>query len=179
MLGFFKSLFGNNKKNIFDTKTISAHQNDFDVNNVDTIDSNDYLGLAVNARNRAKIEMKNKNYEKAWELFSKQQQYYYQHAEKQNFTGSQTIALAAGVSEDFANILRLEGNHKQALVHMIYCVAEEYPNVRYKAKKLPAYFKRAKFNNVTFEELEDFIFSLPKPPDYRAIQDEVKEWLEK
>lgn len=162
-----------------DIEIITIYQKEFDINNIYTIDSDDYLGLAANARTRAKIEMKNKNYEKAWELFSKQQHYYYQHAEKQKFTVSQTIALSAEVSEDFANILRLEGNHKQALVHMIYCVSIEYPNVKYKAKKLPVYFKRSKLNNVTFEELEDFIFSLSKPPDYRAIQDKVKEWLAK
>ena len=182
MFEFMKSLFGTNKKSTPNTKNIdieniSTYQKEFDVNNINTIDPEDYLGLAANARNSAKIEMKNKNYEKAWELFTKQQHYYYQHAEKQNFTGSQTIALAANVSEDFANILRLEGNHNQALVHMIYCVSEEYPNVKYKAKKLKAYFNRTKLKNVNFDELENFIFSLTKPPNYRTIQDKVKEWI--
>ena len=184
MFEFIKSLFKANESSILknntniDAEFISKYQNEFDVNDVDTIDSNDYLGLAANANNRAKIEMKNKNYEKAWELFTKRQHYYYQHAEKQNFTASETIALAADVSEDFANVLRLEGNHNQALVHMIYCVAGEYPSVKYKAKKLLAYFNRAKLKNVSFEELENFIYSLPKPPNYRTIQDKVKEWIE-
>lgn len=186
MFEFITSLFFKNNKNTLsknspnmEIETISKYQRNFDVNDITTINPDDYLGLAANANNRAKIEIKNKNYEKAWELFLEKQQYFFQHAEKQNFTACNTIALDASVSEDFANILRLENNHKQALVHMIYCVAGEYPTVKYKATKLLAYFNRAKLNNVTFKELEDFIFSLRKPPDYRAIQDKVKEWLEK
>lgn len=184
MFEFIESLFKTNESTLpknspnMDAESISKYQKEFDVNDINTIDSDDYLGLAANANNRAKIEMKNKNYEKAWELFTKRQQYFYQHAEKQNFTASNTVALTAEVSEDFANILRLEGNHKQALVHMIYCVAGEYPTVKYKAKKLPAYFNRAKLKDTSFEKLEDFIYSLPKPPNYRTIQDKVKEWIE-
>lgn len=183
MLEFIKSLFKTNQKSTsystsIEIEDISTYQKEFDVNNIDTIDTEDFLGLAANARNRAKDEIKNKNYEKAWELFTKQQHYYYQHAEKQNFTASQTIALASSVSEDFANILRLEKNHKQALVHFIYCVANEYPHVKYKAKKLPAYFNRAKLKNIDFRELESFIYSLSKPPNYKTIQDKVKKWME-
>ncbi len=183
MLEFIKSLFKTNQKSTshstsIDVEAISTYQKEFDVNNIDTIDTEDFLGLAANACNRAKDEMKNKNYEKAWELFTKQQHYYYQHAEKQNFTASQTIALASSVSEDFANVLRLEKNHKLALVHFIYCVANEYPNVKYKAKKLPAYLNRAKLKNIDFIELESFIYSLSKPTNYKTIQDKVKEWME-
>lgn len=182
MFGFINSLFKTNQQNAssaitIDTGTISKYQKEFDVNNIDTIDAEDFLGLAANAHNRAKAEIEKKNYEKAWELFTKKQHYYYQHAEKQNFTTSQTIALAASISEDFANILRLEKNHKQALVHFIYCVADEYPNVKYKAKKLPAYLNRAKLKNVNLKELENFIYSLSKPPNYRTIQDKVKAWM--
>lgn len=182
MFEFIKSLFKTNQQNAsyattVDTGAISKYQKEFDVNNIDTIDEDDFLGLAANAHNRAKAEIKNNNYEKAWELFTKQQHYYYQHAEKYNFTASQTIALAASVSKDFANISRLEKKHKQALVHFIYSVADEYPSVQYKAKKLPAYLNRAKLKNIDFEELENFIYSLSKPPNYRTIQDKVKEWM--
>ena len=182
MFGFIKSLFKTNQQNTsyattIDMGAILKYQKEFDVNNIDKIDAEDFLGLAANARSRAKAEIENKNYEKAWELFTKQQHYYYQHAEKQNLTASQTIALVASVSEDFANVLRLEKNHKQALVHFIYCVADEYPNVKYKAKKLPAYLNRAKLKNVDFKELENFIYSLSKPPNYRTIQGKVKEWM--
>lgn len=179
---FINSLFKTNQQNTSPTttihlETISKYQKEFDLNNIDTIDIEDYLSLAANAHICANAEMKKKNYEEAWKLFTKQQQYYYQHAKKQNFTTSQTIALGATVSEYLANILRLENNHQQALVHFIYCVADEYPTVRYKAKKLPVYLKRAKLKNVDFEELESFIYSLSKPLNYKTIQDKVKEWM--
>ncbi len=160
-------------------EAISKYQKEFDVKDINTISPDDYLGLAANVNHRAKLEMKNKNYEKAWELFTERQYYFYRYGEEQKLTASNIIALTADVSEDFANILRLEDNHEQALVHMIYCVAGEYPTVKYKAKKLPIYFKRAKLKDISFKELEDFIYALPKPPDYRTIQNKVKEWLGK
>ncbi len=190
MFEFIKSLFKTNESTLpenspnMDIESISKYQKEFNVNDINTISQDDHLGLAANAKYCAELAMKDKDYEKAWSLFTEQKNQFIKSVKNRGYPASesqaleQIVALKALVHEDFANILRLKKNHKKALISMIYCVAGEYPTVKYKAKKLPAYFNRAKLKDTSFEELEDFIYALPKPPNYRTIQDKVKEWIE-
>ena len=162
--------------------TINDYAKQSNIKDIETIGENDHLSLAANAGYRAKLAMKDKDYEKAWSLFTEQKNQFIKSVEERGYPASeaqalkQIVALEALVHEDFANILRLEKKHKKALISMIYCVAGEYPGVKYKAKKLPAYFKRAKLNNVTFEEMENFIYSIQHSPNYEKIKDKVQEW---
>lgn len=187
MLKFLKSLFGTKVNETYDdmnkelaelikeTKAQAAYNEQFDVTDINTISKDDHLGLAENANYCAKLAMKNKDYKEAWSLFQERKDQFYTHTQKQDFSFYHTTMIVADVHEDFANILRLEGNHKQAFVDMIFCVAGEYPTVKYKAKKLPAYFNRAKLNDVPFEEVEEFIYSIKDLPDYAVIQKKVEQ----
>ena len=195
MFNFIKLLFrskSNQSQNITTNETevnyierisaIDDYVKQFSVQDIETISKDDHLGLAANAEYRAKLAMKDKDYEKAWTLFTEQKNQFIKSVEERGYPASearaleQIVALKAIVHEDFANILRLKKNHKRALISMIYCVAGDYPRVKYKAKKLPAYFKRAKLNNVTFEEVVKFIYSIQQSPNYEKIENKVKEW---
>jgi hypothetical protein len=80
--------------------------------------------------------------------------------------------------EDMANILRLEKKHIDALINYTYFVTDsEYLRVKYKLKKLKAYFNRAKLVDITFDAYKDFIFSMHGVPDYAKIETAIKNFL--
>ena len=84
---------------------------------------NNFLGDAAEFKQQGVLSVKNKEYSKAWEAFHKQKHCFMKHADEHNFTAQQTLALDASVGENLANILRLEGKHVDALVHIIYWVS--------------------------------------------------------
>jgi hypothetical protein len=152
-------------------KVIKDYHRQYDPLNGESIAEDDFLGLAASAGHRAKIAIKDKNYELAWKLYSEQTQHYYKSCEK---FGQSPHSLAGRVSFDMANVLRLEGNHILALVHLLYAMSTN-PNVAYMMKKLPAYFNRSKLN-IDFEEITYFLYKQQKAPDFRSIQNKVYEW---
>lgn len=178
MLNFIKKLFTKTKDNDYenntfeeDIKRINDYTRQYDPLNVDSIAVDDYLGLAASASTRAKIAIKEKNYELAWELYSEQSMHYFKHSEEQ---GQDPHALQGGVSHDKANVLRLEGNHTLALAHLIYAINTN-PNVKYMMKKLPAYYNRSKIT-VSLDEVLHFIYKMGKTTDFRTIQNKIYAW---
>ena len=139
--------------------------------------SDDYLGLAANAKHEANWHIKRNELDKAWKSHMREQHYYHQHAMKCGFTPEHTVSLFSSVNESLANILRMEGKHKDALVHMIYCVAgARTPSKRVK-KKLPAYFKRARLVGVSFSDVEELVLRQRPLADMRVIRDTVARWI--
>jgi hypothetical protein len=137
---------------------------------------NDFLGKAAVAGHNAKQAVGENRHDEAWRLYHEQKTYYLQHANRCGFTARQTLALDGSVSEDLANILRLEQKHDAALTHMLYCLMSSNSPTKSQQTKIVAYFNRCKFIGIGLEELNGFINSTADLPDLRAIQSKVKEW---
>jgi hypothetical protein len=136
----------------------------------------DHLGNAAAAEREALQAIRNNEFDRAWQLLHQQKAHYARHAARAEFTPKQVLALDASVSEHLANVLRLEGHHHEALIHVIYWVACSPRRTKNEEAKLPAYFKRAKLPGVTLPELERFIAELQPLPDFRVIQGKVEGW---
>ena len=110
---------------------------------VPTYGPNDHLGHAANAKHEADWCVRNGDHDRAWGFYHEQQNRYLLHTTKRGsaFTPEATAALISSVNESFANILRLEAKHRQALSHMIYCVAGATKPTKGQLKKLPGIFQ--------------------------------------
>ncbi|HHF3152712.1 TPA: hypothetical protein ACPJ2A_004591 [Vibrio diabolicus] len=139
----------------------------------------DFLGKAANAGQKAKKAMKLKNFDEAWGLFHEQKSLYIQHANRSGFTANQTLALDATVHEEMANILRQEGKHNDALVHIVYWVlaGSERPIKRHD-QKLKAYFNRCKFQKVSFELAKENMAKLKMPVNFLDAKSIVSDWVD-
>jgi len=132
----------------------------------------DYLSSAAHEKQLAKDAIKGKRFDDAWRHLGNQKAYYLQHASKMRFIRLDTLVIEASPHEDMANILRLEGKHKQALGHIAYVYAANYHGKRPLAtleKKLEAYFNRA-YKNMSFKRFLSMLKSL-EDCDYMAIRD--------
>ena len=165
------SIFNLNRK-----KENSGSKQDFSVIFED-IQRKDYLGKAAVAGRDAEAAVKSNKYDEAWRLYHEQKSLFVQHAQHCNFNKSQTLALDSTVSEDLANILRLEGRHEQAFVHILYWVVacSENPIKRHE-QKLSSYFNRCKYSNTSIDDVRKFIEDCKSNPDFATIQGKVSEW---
>lgn len=82
----------------------------------------DYLGKAADAKHAARAAVKAGQHDRAWGLLHEQKECYLKHAQKMGFDAEQVMRMDGSVSEDFANILRLEKKHTQALVYILYWI---------------------------------------------------------
>ena len=136
----------------------------------------DYLGKAALAGEKARSAKKQGDFNAAWGFYQEVKEHYIQHAARQKFTAAQTLALDATVSQQLADILRLEGKHHDALVHIIYWVACTHKPSKSQEQKLRAYFNRCKFRSVTLTSLESYVSISRSKPDFTRIRDTVSEW---
>lgn len=141
-----------------------------------SFEKNDFLGKAADAKHDALTAVKAKQYDKAWRLFHEQKLNYMKHASRCNFTRLQTLALDGSVSEHLADVLRLEGKHTAALIHIVYWVASSSRKTKRQEQKLQAYFRRANLKGVEFQDLEQFMEGIKKNPDFRLVQDQMRRW---
>ena len=106
----------------------------------------DYLGKAANEKQAAKIAIREKRFDDAWAHLSNQKILYLKYAKKMRFSAIHTLVIESSPHEDMANILRLEGKHKNALSNMSYTYNAAYAASRpiiTLEKKLEAYYNRA------------------------------------
>ena len=138
----------------------------------------DYLAHAANAKHEARWCVRNGRYSEAWGLFHKQQHFYLKHATRPGsaFTPAEIQSLNAEIHEDLANILRLESKHRMALAHLVYCLAATQRPKKGLARKLPAYFNRAKVVNATLGDAERLIRDHRRVPDLKGIVATVGSW---
>jgi hypothetical protein len=122
----------------------------------------DSLGKAAIAKDAAKVAIKSGSYDKAWGLLHEQKGFFAQHAQNYNWNAEATVAIDGAVSEDLANVLRLEKKHDQALVHILYWIATSSNSIKRHRSKLNAYLNRCKFNNVTIEDADRFLGNIKK-----------------
>ncbi|WP_170899715.1 hypothetical protein [Vibrio sp. 3-2(1)] len=139
----------------------------------------DFLGKAAQVGHKAKAAMKLNKFDEAWGLFHEQKSLYIQHANRSSFTPNQALALDATVHEDMANLLRLEGRHKDALVNIVYwALAGSERPVRRHEQKLRAYFNRCKFQNLSFELAKEQMRKLDMPVSLLDAKAIVSDWVE-
>jgi hypothetical protein len=138
--------------------------------------SPDYLGKAADAKHAAKAAVKAGQHDMAWGLLHEQKEHYLRHAQKMGFDAVQVMRMDGSVSEDFANILRLEKKHTQALVHIVYWIVTSSVSIKRHETKLTAYFGRCKFETTTLGDVKRFLKSVDGIPDFAAIQSQVATW---
>lgn len=136
----------------------------------------DHLYDAAAAGAKAKEAAAAGKFDEAWGLYQDQKQHYLKHAARSGFTKAQVLALDASVSESLANILRLEGKHHDALVHIVYWVAASSRVTKSQQQKIPAYFNRCKFKNITLSEFTTLIETSRPNPDFKKFRDIIYGW---
>ena len=124
----------------------------------------DNLGLAALARQNAEVAIKEKRYDDAWRFYHEQSEHYDRYISSGDypFTESQARCLQSSIDEGFANILRLQGKHKQALVHIVFWIGSHFAADRKTlamTKKLKAYFNRCKYVDDTLYDAQQLIES--------------------
>ncbi|KDC55095.1 hypothetical protein [Pseudoalteromonas sp. S3431] len=140
----------------------------------------DHLGKAAELKKNAKVAIKNKLFDEAWKLLQKQKMSYMKHTNNAGFTAKQVLALDATVHVDLANILRMENKHTEALIHIVYWVANNYDNMtKTQEQKLTAYFNRSNLKLTSIEEAKIAISSLAENPEYVNAQELVSIWVAK
>lgn len=139
----------------------------------------DFLGVAAQVGLKAKKAMKLKNFDEAWGLFQEQKFLYMKHANQAGFSAKQALALDSKVHEDMANILRQEGKHNDALVHIVYWVlaGSEQPKKRHD-QKLQTYFNRCKSQKISFETAKENMNKLKKPVNFLDAKSIVSDWVD-
>lgn len=157
-------------------KTIWA---DIDDINIDRLVSprTDYMGKAAEAINAADEAAKAGRMDAAWALYGKAREHYRVHAKRFDFTTQQIIALDASVFEKTASILRKEGQHDEALAHILYLYLNDSRPSQSRAKKVATYLKRSSFKHITpnfIESMKSFqpIWQLDQ------IKTHIKRWRE-
>lgn len=135
----------------------------------------DYLLLATEKGREAKSAMREKHNAEAWELLQQQKTLYSQLKTHQSMSDAEFTALDSSVSKDLANLLRLDKNHKDALIHTIYWVANSKAVTKDQDSKLGAYFNRAKLNGTDLAGVMDFCLA-KGVKEFNAIQDKVNSW---
>ena len=157
-------------------RELYAYWDNTDFYDVSTIHKEDYSGLCTSARFRAQKAIKEKRLDDAWQLLQEEKYYGIKYCKSSPDCMKVTlIHYQQRPHADMANILRLEKKHTEALINYTYFVTDsEYLSVKYKRKKLQAYFNRAKLINITFDEYKNFIFSMHGIPNYSKIETAIR-----
>jgi len=147
-------------------------------NAVADFQENDFLGKAAEAGHKAKAAVEAKQYDDAWRFYHEQKSFYMRHANRSGFTARQTLALDSSVHEEMANILRIEGKHPDALVHIVYWVlaGADRPIKRHH-KKFQSYFNRCRFEKTTASDAIDVVQAQTKMPEFHLARKLVSEWI--
>lgn len=131
-----------------------------------------HLGKAAVARGEALQAIREGEHDKAWGLLHEVKSHYLQHANRYGMTVRQALALDASVHKNFANILRKEGKHDQALVHLLYWLSRDDGELsKYESEKFRAYFNRCKLAPVTLEQAHDTLTDLKSSPSFERAQE--------
>lgn len=139
----------------------------------------DHLGAAVDARKAAEQYIKEKNYNEAWRYLCIAKDEFANHANQHNFTFDQFIALDATIAELMADVLRREGRHIPALVHIVYWViagARVDKRIKRHGDKFKAYFGRCKLKDVSLTEAWLDVQSVGDGHAYIIAEELVKQW---
>lgn len=131
-----------------------------------------HLGEAAVARGEALQAIRDGEHDKAWGLLHDVKSHYLQHANWYGMTARQTLALDASVHKHLANILRKEGKHHDAMVHVLYWLgAPEGRLNKSESAKFRAYFNRCKLAPVTFEQAHAALTDVKSNPSFERAHE--------
>jgi predicted DNA binding protein len=136
----------------------------------------DYLQLALEKGREAKVAMREKNNAEAWELLQQQKSFYNKFSINEGSNESELIALDSSVSKDLANLLRQDKKHKDALVHIIYWVANSKTVTKDQESKLRVYFNRAKLMGPAVDDVMDYCLG-DEGKELHVVQKDVDSWV--
>jgi hypothetical protein len=136
----------------------------------------DYLQLAQEKGREAKVAMREKNNAEAWELLQQQKSFYNKFSINEGSNESELIALDSSVSKDLANLLRQDKKHKDALVHIIYWVANSKTVTKDQESKLRVYFNRAKLMGPAVDDVMDYCLG-DEGKELHVVQKDVDSWV--
>lgn len=139
----------------------------------------DHLGAAVEARKLAEQYIRESNYNEAWRYLCIAKDEFVNHAGKNNFTFDQLIALDATIAELMADVLRREGRHIPALVHIVYWViagARVNKRIKRHGDKFKAYFGRCNLKDISLAEAWLDVQSVGEGHAYTVAEELVKQW---
>ena len=137
----------------------------------------DYLGKAAVVGREITAAIKAGEHDKAWRLLHEKQVLYTKHASRWNFGRVDTLTILSGIHGGFAEILKLEGKHADALVHVLYMVASDRRQLKKHTDSLRIYFNRCKLKETQLDELMAYSETVWCNPDFQAIQSKVSEWI--
>lgn len=131
-----------------------------------------HLGKAAVARGEALQAIREGEHDKAWGLLHEVKSHYLDQARFYGMTARQALALDASVHKHLANILRKEGKHEQAFIHVLYCYGATGGGLnKSEAGKFRAYFNRCKIAPVTLEQAHDALTDLKSNPSFERAQE--------
>jgi hypothetical protein len=136
----------------------------------------DYLQLALEKGREAKVAMREKNNAEAWELLQQQKNFYNKFSISEGSNESELTALDSSVSKDLANLLRQDKKHKDALVHIIYWVANSKTVTKDQESKLRVYFNRAKLMGPAVDDVMDYCLG-DEGKELHVVQKDVDSWV--
>ncbi|MGY8862554.1 MAG: hypothetical protein ACKVJ2_07960 [Pseudomonadales bacterium] len=136
----------------------------------------DYLQLAQEKGREAKVAMREKNNAEAWELLQQQKSFYNKFSINEGSNESELTALDSSVSKDLANLLRQDKKHKDALVHIIYWVANSKTVTKDQESKLRVYFNRAKLMGPAVDDVMDYCLG-DEGKELHVVQKDVDSWV--
>jgi hypothetical protein len=139
-------------------------------------DDVDYLQLADEKGREAKVAMREKNNAEAWELLQQQKSFYNKFSISEGRNESELTALDSSVSKDLANLLRQDKKHKDALVHIIYWVANSKTVTKDQESKLRVYFNRAKLMGPAVDDVMDYCLG-DEGKEFHVVQKDVDSWI--
>lgn len=170
-MSFFQSLFGKKQQESKDD-----FEYDLPPTNEDGYFLDDFLGLAANEGTKASKAIEEGRFDDAWGHYQEMSQLYLRHAKKEKFTVPQTLALVGGTHRAMARLLKTEGRHHEALVHILYSTACSGSPIEKELKQYRPFFNRCKYKNVKLEEATSALETWKDNPDFRSIRDTVSEW---
>ncbi|WNC69949.1 helix-hairpin-helix domain-containing protein [Thalassotalea nanhaiensis] len=85
-------------------------------------DTNDYLGMASEAKYKAIEALENKQFDLAWKIEHERIMHYTNHALKNGYTTNETLGLLATIYSSLSSILQAEEKHTLSLAFYLYSV---------------------------------------------------------
>lgn len=137
----------------------------------------DYLGKAADVGRKITAAVKADEHDNAWRLLHEQQALFIKHAQQFKFGKLDTLTILSGIHWGFAKILKKEGKHPDALIHVIYMVASDRRRLKGHQSSLRVYFNRCKFKNTTLDELYAYNEKIWSEPDFMAVRSQVFDWV--
>ncbi|WP_148716495.1 hypothetical protein [Chitinolyticbacter meiyuanensis] len=143
-----------------------------------TID--DYLGRAAEAHTKARIAWRDKHYDEAWGNLITQKQLYLQHAIREKFSAHELLALDASVDVHMANVLRMEGRHRQAFLHIMYAMMAGRTSFDIgAAERVAVYYRRAKLTKTSLSDVLDYARAHCGRVEFTEIREQTAWWFSK